>query len=256
MPPLESLVDRRDLDENSSRKCNDTEEALGGLALEAKDVAEELRTLLSSLKIDDAPHEGSEGRPAKRRRTAAKCAVKSMFKKKDVDQLRSRLNDLQQQLVLKMLSLQWYVSTSHRCHWRPGLMFWCRTSSSDLVKGSLSGAEQQIAAEELAKQEKLVPLMVTSMQRQARTTIEAHAAANFGGKLQGLLSQAQTLATCHSVIRTLAFADIGTRQEDIPQAHTKTFGWIFDDEAYTQWASKSNGKRLPCLAQTDHTTLD
>lgn len=89
-PPPQELV-------NSDRAIRD-------LAHTAKDVADELLTLLQTLSINKPSEDGE--RPSKRRRTVASRLVKSMWKEKEVQSLRLRMNDLQQEMMIRLSVMQ------------------------------------------------------------------------------------------------------------------------------------------------------
>ncbi|KAK3678826.1 hypothetical protein LTR78_001279 [Recurvomyces mirabilis] len=191
------------------------------LARRSKEVAEELSVLLHKLKFEE-PNEDA-GRPMKRRRTAVKCVVKGLLKKSEVTELRSKLNDLQQQMILRLSAMQW-------------------TSSSSLVRdfGFASNVEHDRDTARLAQFEEALPSMLAHVRRGAKNENIGEAVAS---KLQRLMRQAHTLKACQRVLESLQFSEINNRQEDIVEAHAKTFQWIYEKAGfgYTKWATEKDG---------------
>ncbi|KAK4556700.1 hypothetical protein LTR86_006271 [Recurvomyces mirabilis] len=193
------------------------------LARRSKEVAEELSALLHDLKFEEDKQD-ADGRPTKRRRTAVKCVVKGLLKKSEVTELRSKLNDLQQQMILRLSAMQW-------------------TSSSSLGRdfGFASSVEHERDTARLAQFEEALPSMLAHVRRGARTENVGEAVAS---KLQRLMRQAHTLKACQRVLKSLQFSEINNRQEDIVEAHAKTCQWIYEKAGfgYTKWATEKDGK--------------
>ncbi|KAK5122176.1 hypothetical protein LTR85_004422 [Meristemomyces frigidus] len=80
-------------------------EAIKALARSAKDVADELASLLQGLSLNK-PGENGEP-PTKRRRTVASRLVKSVWKDKELQGLRIRITSLQQEMILRLSVMQW-----------------------------------------------------------------------------------------------------------------------------------------------------
>jgi hypothetical protein len=88
--------------------CNETVEStlqtqeLFDITHNAHGVADELATMLDGLTIKDVRVDGQ--RPARRRRTAAGLLWKGVRKKRALQQLRTKLHELQQAMILKIVA--------------------------------------------------------------------------------------------------------------------------------------------------------
>ena len=97
-------------DDGDTKADKQSEEAVLDLACRTREVADELGNLLAHLSLRDEAD--VEERPTKRRRMgtkAAKSVWKGLWKEGDISRLRQTMMELQQDMVLRLATLQRYV---------------------------------------------------------------------------------------------------------------------------------------------------
>ena len=84
--------------------------ALGGLARRAEEAAQDLVALLKHLNVSDAADTAEPPTKKRRKVTVVKRALKITWNEKEIEHLQSRVRDLQQALILRLVALQRLVS--------------------------------------------------------------------------------------------------------------------------------------------------
>ena len=106
-PDVESLCATGEVG-SQHRSKHSPEKGVRSIAHDAQDVAKELDNMLSKLSIKGAGDDNE--RPPKRRRTGAtrvaQSLLKSVWKDKDVARLKTKMTDLQRNLILRMSVMQ------------------------------------------------------------------------------------------------------------------------------------------------------
>ena len=120
-------------------------------------------------------------------------------------------------------------------------------SSSNVLRelGCISQAleNQDKRASRLAELEKCRHEVLEKAERIVGSMDQHGAVELLSSSFDKMSSQVRTINSCQRILRTLAFEEMNTRQENIAQAHASTFDWIFRNPKldFTDWASAKDG---------------
>ena len=100
--------------------------------------------------------------------------------------------------------------------------------------------------ERLTAYENILPLIEEHMAISTAGTEYDSDAKSLTSRLRAYAKQVRTIAFCQRVLETLSFEEIHRRRDGIPDAHRRTFEWIFDRNTtdFSNWASRKNGRIL------------
>ncbi|KAF4834851.1 hypothetical protein CGCTS75_v002783 [Colletotrichum tropicale] len=181
-------------------------------------VADELLSELEGLKMSNATRQRNWNKLV--------MSVKAYWRKSKIDDLRGRLVDIKKEIFERLVVLLY----DHR--------------------KSLSEAMRSLGEASLAwnnATEKRLDSMARDLQRLLEETSGGASMQDFRAFTKDLArfaDETQNRGIIRAILKSLHFAQIKERQNEIPQAHRNTFEWIFEEsspESFSSWLRHSDG---------------
>ncbi|KAF7927551.1 uncharacterized protein EAE98_005933 [Botrytis deweyae] len=192
--------------------------ALRELAIKAKELADQLLTVLDTVKSTDGQSVLQSFR----------LALRNARKKGKIQDTEKRLNKLRKQINTRMITI-----LSHK---QLG------------VFGAVTNVLEEIRRNDMNIDNKIERLR-TDLLRSLETKLYAGTNDTIPKQCDKLVSEAQRVTTSYEVLRSLHFKTIKDREARIKSAHNHTFDWIFDDSdtvtghqtQFQDWLRNGNG---------------
>ncbi|KAM0169656.1 hypothetical protein ACHAPC_011243 [Botrytis cinerea] len=175
--------------------------ALRELAIKAKELADQLLTVLNTVKSTD-------GQSALQ---SFRLVLRTTRRKGKIQDIEKRLDKLRKQINTRMITILSCVS-----HKQVG------------VFGTVTNVLEEIRRNDININNNLEKLR-SDLLASLETNLHAGRSDTIPEKCNRLVSEAQRVTTSYEVLRSLHFKTIKDREARIKSAHNHTFDWIYDD---------------------------
>nr|OQO28442.1 hypothetical protein B0A51_02991 [Rachicladosporium sp. CCFEE 5018] len=199
------------------------------LAGQTKDVASELGLMLNGLKVSNDPLSGTTATNGgrKRKRDVGKSLIKAIWQDSDMQDLRRKLVELQQQMILHLSVMQ-------------------NQASGEILQalGSLSRKMEMERAQVLLRLESQQSSILEKAKNLVGSIDQSGAFQTLSLGLRSMTDQARKVNDCIHILDTLRFDEICMREEGIAEAHGKTFEWLFTkpELGFISWLTSKDGE--------------